>query len=190
MDDFLDKIPPSHESAKAVHWPTAALSEIVDHLVDHHHGYLREELPRLADLANRLAASPGATRQGVAALVQCFRGLHADLEPHLMKEENILFPMITRSQSDEDMPTLLCGSLQSPIRMMRFEHDEVMGLLARIRELDASLRSDATLPQDLVEFLDRLEALELDLRHHIHEENEILFTRVTEEEEKAARNEP
>ena len=40
-------------------WSTAPLSELCDHIVDRHHAYLREELPRLSALVEKVAQAHG-----------------------------------------------------------------------------------------------------------------------------------
>jgi iron-sulfur cluster repair protein YtfE (RIC family) len=59
--------------------------------------------------------------------------LRDDLEPHLMKEEQVLFPMIRELAAATTVPTFHCGTLANPIRMMLLEHDRAGELLADLR---------------------------------------------------------
>ena len=47
-----------------------------------------------------------------------------ELEAHMQKEENILFPYIRVLASDSEIKTPSCfGTVQNPIRMMNYEHE-------------------------------------------------------------------
>ena len=68
-------------------------------------------------------------------VARCFETLRADFEPHLLKEERVLFPMIRELVAARVGPTFHCGSLRNPISVMEREHDAVGALLPRLREL-------------------------------------------------------
>ena len=100
----------------------------------------------------------------------------ADLDPHLAKEERILFPAV-RAQAGPDGAGV---DLAAPVRVMLVEHDRAGELLARLR----SLTDGYTVPTDgcasyraLYEGLDELEA---DTHLHVHKENNVLFPAVLE----------
>ena len=69
--------------------------ELVDHIEATHHRYLWDELPRLigAGRQGRPACTAAAIRSWRTSR-PCFGDLRADLEPHMLKEERVLFPMI------------------------------------------------------------------------------------------------
>ena len=161
----------------------AAVPEPVDHptepaaLADHieatHHAYLHAELPALDALAAKVVGVHGERHPELAEVHRLVVALRADLEPHLLKEERVLFPAI-RALVDgaSDFPF---GTMQNPIRMMSMEHD-------RAGELLAALRAGAggyCVPEDgcasYRSLYERLEALEADTHRHIHLENNVLF---------------
>ena len=65
----------------------------------------------------------------------CFSQVRADLEPHMAKEERVLFPMIRELATSAGVPAFHCGSLRNPISVMLSEHDAVGDLLAQLRRL-------------------------------------------------------
>jgi regulator of cell morphogenesis and NO signaling len=104
-------------------------------------------------------------------LLSVVLGLKADLEPHMMKEEMILFPMIEGGR----------GSMaDGPIAVMREEHDLVGTTLKRLRELTRDYEVPAQACNTWRALWHGLAALERELHEHIHLENNILFPRALE----------
>ena len=153
-------------------WISASYAEMIDHIVTRFHNRHREQLPELITLAEKVENVHGDRDDcpiGVAAQLE---KIYAELSQHLMKEEQILFPMIK-------MGNYAMASM--PIRVMEMEHDEA----GQDVEVIKSLSNNCTPPADacfswkalysgINEFID-------DLMHHIHLENNILFPRVLNE---------
>src|SRR5690348_17063685 len=74
-------------------WSTAPISELVDHIITAHHGYLRESLPRLAYLVTKVANVHGAAHPELPRLLRVYSGLQIEMEEHIEKEEQVLFPL-------------------------------------------------------------------------------------------------
>ncbi len=155
-----------------------SLTEAVDHLLETHHKYLKEALPRLAALTEKVAAAHLPRHPELKTVGELFGELRADLEPHLMKEEQVLFPMIKEIEASGGSTELHCGSLQNPIRVMQMEHKQALTLFEKIRAATQNFK----MPEDGCEsyrlLLAGLEELETDTRLHIQKENEILFPQV------------
>jgi regulator of cell morphogenesis and NO signaling len=107
--------------------------------------------------------------------------LAQELGCHLLKEERILFPYIAGAERQlaqgGKAPDSCFGSVQNPIRMMMFEHDNAGQVLRELRQLTHNY----TAPQDAcISYQTLYQALagfEADLHQHIHLENNILFPR-------------
>lgn len=101
-------------------------------------------------------------------LVSVFVGLKVELEEHMAKEEQILFPMIQQGKG---------AFADGPISVMEHEHEEAGAALRRLR----SLTNDYTVPEEACNtwraLWHRLASLEQSLHRHIHLENNILFPR-------------
>lgn len=156
-------------------WSAASMTELADHIEARHHSYLRSELPRLTDVFRRVVDAHKAKHGDVLMPLQdTFAGLQAELEAHMMKEENVLFPMIRtlEAQPDQEMGGF---PIYAPIGVMRAEHDSAGEALETMR----SITSGYSLPDDACpSFRDlylSLQGLEKDLHRHIHLENNILF---------------
>jgi len=180
----LDSVSTATELAAATkdgiiaEWSTMGALELVDHLESTHHRYLWEELPRLSALVAKIVSAHGERRPELQAIAACYEELRADMEPHLMKEERVLFPMIRELDSAQSMPTFHCGTLQNPISMMLLEHDAVGELLARLRALTDGYQSPADGCPSYVACFAALAELEADTHLHIHKENNVLFPMV------------
>jgi regulator of cell morphogenesis and NO signaling len=155
-------------------WADLDPPALADHIVATHHAYLHEELPLLDALAEKVLAVHGKRHPELEDVRRLVAEIRADLEPHLMKEERVLFPAIhALAAGQRDFPF---GSVANPIRMMRFEHDRAGELLAALRAATA----DYVAPSDACaasyrSLYERLQALELDTHLHIHKENHVLF---------------
>ena len=159
-------------------WARMSPATLVDHLEATHHTYLHVELERLHRLADKVEAVHGDRHPELADIRSTFAHLRADLEPHLMKEERVLFPMIRELAAATEMPDFHCGTLRNPISVMLGEHDRAGELLAQLR----SLTSDYTPPADgcasYGALFDGLKQLEADTHLHVHKENNLLFPAV------------
>lgn len=152
-----------------------SLDELINLIEETHHTFTRTEMSRIAGLMDDpdLAALPQ-----LEEIRQCFGALRADLEPHMSKEEFILFPYITALEADPAHPPTSCfGSVANPIRMMRLEHITMIGLLENLRELTAHYRPAAdSCPQTFLLYAS-LAGLDGDLVEHMHWEDNVLFPR-------------
>lgn len=154
-------------------WADLDPPALADHVVAEHHAYLHEELPLLEALAAKVASVHGARHPELAEVHRLAKAVHEDLEPHMVKEERILFPAIHAvGRGERDFPF---GSIENPIRMMVFEHEATGELLEELRRVT----DDYALPDDAcasyTSLYERLDAAEHDTHLHIHKENHILF---------------
>jgi regulator of cell morphogenesis and NO signaling len=109
--------------------------------------------------------------------------IRADLEPHLRKEEEMLFPMIRTLDVATSRPSFACGSIRNPITVLEAEHMVVGGLLARLRNLTNGYQAPADTCASTQALMVGLAQLEADTHLHVHKENNHLFPAVTAREE-------
>ncbi len=170
------------ERAAELSWADATLTELVDHIENTHHVYMKESLPRLGDLFAKVLKAHGPKHGDMLRPLQTtFSGLRNEIEMHLMKEEQVLFPYIREMEATlkqtGQVPPMHCGTVQNPIQQMEAEHEDAGEALARMRSLTAGY----TLPGDACAtfsaLFEGLQEMEADLHQHIHLENNILFPR-------------
>ncbi len=166
-------------------WASSNITDLADYIEGKHHTFMKEQLPRLAGLmATVLKAHSPRHGEVLSPLKNTYELLRMEIEQHLMKEEQILFPYIRQidafAREGGEVPEVHCGSVQNPIRQMEYEHDNAGHALARMRELTSNYQ----LPDDACNtfraLYDGLKALEADLHEHIHLENNILFPKSIE----------
>ncbi|HLK31730.1 MAG TPA: iron-sulfur cluster repair di-iron protein [Terriglobales bacterium] len=167
-------------------WSSESLADLIEHIVENHHAYTREEIERLEPLLAKVCSVHGQRHPELLRIRELFAGLAQELTMHMMKEEQVLFPYVSRMEESvlEQQPILppMFGTVQNPVQMMIHEHDAAGQALHEMRELSASY----TPPQDAcVSFQTlyrTLDEFERDLHQHIHLENNILFPRAVEME--------
>jgi regulator of cell morphogenesis and NO signaling len=147
-------------------WRSAPAAELIDYILRRYHERHREEIPELIRLARRVEHVHAARPDCPAGLADHLDAMFQELLSHMMKEEQVLFPMLLAGREAE---------AQSPISMMRYEHDQHGEALARLE----ALTDDITAPADACNTWRALYAglakLREDLMQHIHLENNILF---------------
>ena len=179
MAQVLERLNAVTPEAGTIDAAQLSLTELVDHIEQSHHAFLRTEMPRLMQLAAKVDNAHAANHPEVSELHRSVGLLCADLEQHLMKEEMILFPFVREMDGSRTPLHFHCGSVSSPINQMEHEHDVAGEMLAHLREITA----DYTVPAACATFralYDSLQTLERDLHQHIHKENNILFPKVIE----------
>lgn len=151
---------------------------LVDHILATHHAYLHEELPLLVALADKVRDVHGARHPELVDVARLVAAIRSDLEPHLAKEEQVLFPAIRRlAAGPVELPF---GTIDAPIRVMLAEHEVAGELLEALRDVagDYEVPADGCASYHLL--YERLAALEADTHRHIHLENNVLFPAVLE----------
>ena len=142
--------------------------DLISLIETRYHAVHRRELPELVRLARRVEAvhkNHAGAPFGIAALLE---RMSTELEDHMQKEEQILFPLMRRGGHP---------MIAQPIAMMLAEHDDHG---AHLRQLE-SLTNDFTAPDDACPTWRALyvgvRKLADDLVEHIHTENNVLFPR-------------
>ncbi|MGB7343565.1 MAG: hemerythrin domain-containing protein [Pirellulaceae bacterium] len=134
-------------------------------------------------MTEKVARVHGDKEPRLATVRQVFVALKNELEPLMMKEEKILFPIIRQMEASASSPEFHCGGVANPIRQMEHEHDQAGNALAILNEA-----TDGYVPPEWAcntyrAMLDSLENLEADMHQHIHKENNVLFPKAIELEE-------
>ena len=189
MDNCRRTLQASAGAPAATDWGRATVTELADHILATHHAFTRSQITRIDGLLARVqrahAAAHGALLEQVREI---FDALRAELESHLAKEEQVLFPAIQAIDGylagRNARPAIHCGRVAYPIRQMEAEHDSAGAALARLRALTGGYQAPADACATFQALYEALPALEADLHEHIHLENNILFPRSVGQEER------
>lgn len=157
----------------------ANIELLCDAIVDRYHGALHEWLPRIRDELASMTA--GAASPQLAMLRAAFADLADQIESHLAKEENLLFPAIAALSSAEreggPRPPPVFATVLHPIRFMEAEHARIELALDRLRELARAVMEPETLSPAWHRCMADLAQLDVELREHHRAENQVLFPR-------------
>ncbi|OGO77750.1 MAG: iron-sulfur cluster repair di-iron protein [Clostridiales bacterium GWB2_37_7] len=177
----IDKLNEEYESFKdSIHseidWRTASYSQLIDYIVQKHHTYLQNELPALGQLVSKILRVHGEHHIELTKVHKLFNSLRTELESHLIKEEEILFPKIKQYEKDPS-PELLNKALKT-ITELENEHTGAGDVLKELRRITDQYMTppDGCTTYSLT--YQKLYELESDLFQHIHMENNILFPRL------------
>lgn len=154
-----------------------SLTELTEHIERIHHAYLHTELPRLEKLVTKVATVHGDKEPRLVQTKDIFLPLSAELATHLIKEEQILFPMIRQLEASPTLPTFHCGTVANPVHRMEFEHEEAGVALAQLRQLTDDYTPPEWACNTYRAMLDALHTFEQDMHQHVHKENNVLFPR-------------
>jgi regulator of cell morphogenesis and NO signaling len=177
----------SHTQIDEPNFLSATFVELIDHIVEKHHVFTQTEIARLRALIDKVHSVHGQNHPELAEIRSLFASLSAELEPHMMKEERVLFPYVigmeeaVRNKRPVGNPPF--GTVRNPIQMMMLEHEDAGYLLKRIREASSNYTVPADACISYQTLYQALEAFEKDLHQHIHLENNILFPRAVEMED-------
>src|ERR1041384_4188841 len=166
-----------------------SLTEMTEHILKRHHVYTKTEMARLTTLMAKVLMAHGERHPELARASALWQHLCADLQPHMFKEEMVLFPYI--QSLEQTMQTggtparPPFGTVANPVRMMISEHDTAGELLRDLRAATQDYRVPADACLSFQTLYQALEAFEQDLHQHIHLENNLLFPRALKLEEQA-----
>lgn len=181
-DTLWDELNASPPPAGTTDWNAASLTDLVEHIVARHHAYLRSAFPSVEEKLGKLIKVHTDTHGDMLLrLENVIRGLEAELTDHMMKEETILFPLITQieaaRQEGKPAPWAPGGSINHPIRMMEQEHDSAGNALKSLKAITSGYAPPPDACATFEALYRQLQELEADLHVHIHLENHVLFPR-------------
>jgi regulator of cell morphogenesis and NO signaling len=184
IDQVLEKLSDSEareRGGQALDPSTLALARLVQHIVRVHHHCVRQELPRLAEMASKVATMRSDREPQLAHVSELLEQLRREMHAHIEKEEQVLFPFI--SQMDRDAmitypPAHACfRSVTHPIFMMEQEHESVDHIMADLVRLTSHFEPPSWACATHIALYAGLREFQADLREHVHLENDVLFPR-------------
>lgn len=144
----------------------ASPSDLIDHILARYHEVHRAQLPELIRMARRVEAVHRDNPDVPVGLADHLEVMHTELVEHMLKEEEVLFPLLKRGGN---------AMVGQPINVLRAEHVDHGSALDRLN----ALTHDATPPEGACNTWRALYAgiaqLGDDLINHIHLENNVLF---------------
>jgi regulator of cell morphogenesis and NO signaling len=184
VDQVLEKLADAETKERGgppIDPASLSIGRLIQHIVRVHHQYVRQELPRLAEMAYRLAAKQSDRAPELKNISELLEELRADMFAHLQKEEQVLFPFISQMDHESIVaypPAHACfRSVAHPVSKMRQEHESANHIVAELHRLTHGFKPPAWACATQIALFAGLLEFEGDLWQHVHLENDILFPR-------------
>lgn len=149
-------------------WDQRPLPELIEHLLARFHRRHRADLPPLIDMARKVEAVHAAKSSCPRGLAALLARVADELEQHMQKEEQVLFPLILAGRG---------RMAATPVHVMEREHEDHARNLALLRERTDGYRPPPEACNTWRALYLGLAELERELMQHIHLENHVLFPR-------------
>jgi regulator of cell morphogenesis and NO signaling len=162
-------------------WSNASLTDLIAYIQQRFHVPLRDELPRLSAMLDRVVSRHGERFPEMLLPLQAtFDGLRDELFAHMAKEDQVLFPAVVALEGSPGPFPPGAAWIAQPIEVMEAEHDAAGAALARIRELTGGHVPPPDVCPTFQGLFYGLAQLEREMHVHIHLENNVLFPRAAE----------
>lgn len=172
MVEELERSDRQLDRAPSRDWSAASIPQLIDNITSEHHTYLKAELPRLTQLMRKIASVHGERHPNLLESEKLFTRLRDDLEAHLAREEEILFPPLRAAE------IILDTTLRNELAGVEDDHQVVGDCLAQLKALNDGYQMPADGCTTYAATMHGLMTLELDIHIHIHKENNLLFPKV------------
>jgi len=92
----------TENNEKFTDWAKESPSKLIEYVVNNHHAYLNLELPKISELVLKILNVHGKNHEELFKVHKLFNNLRTELEGHLVKEEEFLFPLIIQYEEEKD----------------------------------------------------------------------------------------
>lgn len=152
-----------------IDWFNMEVDKIIFKIIENFHEKHRADFKILILLAENVERVCHDKDKAPIGLANFLKQLKNDLEAHMQKEEQILFPMIKEGKY---------AMVEAPINRMKNEHKDHYQNLAEI----SKLTHNYFIPEDACinwrQLIEGVKTLEREMKQHIDTEDNILFPRV------------
>lgn len=174
-----------------IHYDKWEADFLADYIINNHHSYVINAISTIEHHLRKVVSAHGERHPETAKIESVFNELKSELTDHMGKEEKMLFPYIKKMsialKNTLELPVPPFGTVENPIRVMESEHDNAGLLTKEINKLSNGYQPPKDACATFRVLYNELREFEDDLHVHVHLENNILFPRAKEMEEKLNR---
>ena len=160
-------------------WAAENYISLIDYIINKHHAFLNENLPRLGELTTKIFRVHGEHHPELKNVHKLLHSLKMEMEQHLIKEEEVVFPLIIEYDKTGNIEIL--SKAVKKIQELEDEHEGAGTLLKELREVTNNYSAPADGCNSYTLTYKLLEDLEDDTFRHIHLENNVMFPRLEAE---------
>lgn len=155
---------------------------LIDYIINIHHQYLKRSMPEIKEQLVGFKEKHITSFPELQQIEHLYNGFMQEMIPHLIHEEEIIFPYIRQlahaHRDKEPYGALLIRTLGKPIEaVMNNEHESTGQMLRSMRKLTNNYSIPAGSCANHQVTFSFLKELDNDLVQHTHLENNILFPR-------------
>jgi len=178
--DELDRSVKTVQLSNSLRFDDWSMDFLIDYIINIHHRYLHDEMPGIKEQLDHFTEGHSDKFLYLKDLRDHFNYLCEELEPHMLQEEEILFPYIRQIahayRSKEAYAGLLVRTLRKPVKsVMEHEHDMVLTVLQQMRKLTHQYQAPENSCISHRVTFSLLKELDNDLIQHLYLENQVLF---------------
>ena len=165
-DEIMLQVKELSKGKTAPEWKSMTLEQMIDEILESFHKKHREDLQVLIPLAKKVESVHSDHSESPQGLGAFLERLLFELESHMQKEEQILFPMIKSGKG---------AMATGPISVMMHEHVGHGENLGRLKELAKDYKLPEGACGSWTALYRGVSTLEREIREHIATENNLLF---------------
>ncbi len=189
VETMLEEIKAIVETEKKEHnYQSWDIGFLTDYIYQNHHSYVEEKITEIKPYLNKICSVHGQEHPELFEIKELFEASANDLTLHMKKEELILFPYFKKLVQAEKEGTALVArqfdTVESPIAQMHLDHNDEGERFRKIEELTNNYTPPADACNTYRVSFSLLKEFQDDLHKHIHLENNILFKKAIELEQK------
>jgi regulator of cell morphogenesis and NO signaling len=159
-------------------WNTATLTDLAEHIIAVHHGFLRREIPRLERMLENVSEAHGGEHPSLQPTGRAFARWRAAIEGHMNEEERMLFPIVRLLEGADRC--VKCGTVGAPfadwaLDASESQHDRCDSMFAELKESAGGFVPPENACPAHRRLLEGLAGVEADMVRHEREEHDILF---------------
>lgn len=149
-------------------------ANLVKYIVETHHAYLKQELPRLYAMSERVARVHGGHSPTLIELFQTFSVFAEQISHYTENEETVVFPIVLKALDETDK----VGEAKNAIDSIRSNYTFAGEALKQFRSLTGNYQPPPEACNTYRALFAGLAELDEDLQRHIHLETSVLFSAV------------
>jgi regulator of cell morphogenesis and NO signaling len=155
-------------------WRKEKATDLIKHILYTHHDFTKKELREIDMLMFKiLKVHFQGHKEELLTVHRLFGNLKIELEEHLVKEEEELFPLIEQFERTKDEKLL--GYIEKFTKDTEDEHDAAGDILKELEKITNDFKAPKGACTTYKLVYDKIHNLQKDLFIHIYLENSVLF---------------
>lgn len=167
-----------------VHFPLRtdnwSIGFTIDYIINNHHTYVKESIPEIESLIDHLSQAHASSQPQLPMINQRFQEYKHELEDHMRDEEEIVFPAFKKLEEELSKSSPIdIQKVKDSISWMEEDHVLTGTNLKSMRNFCSKYQAPEDSSPGFKILYEELVKFESDMHFHMHLENNILFSKVS-----------